>query len=268
MLIVRPGLDPDRVRAHRVREEAVRTPEPDVPGDGCPAAASSLVCSALGAVLLVGGIAWGNGVTALLALPPLFVGLVGASRVARGAARRGRPPRARYEPRSDFVTGDMLTDAERDIALALADDVATVLDTPLPRPHGDLLDRQRDRVVLRDVLWRIALELLALSDAARNLDGVAATGPEASRAKARAIRALDARRTRVRERAAVVAAYAEEVRAVARRVRDLDEAARIDRIAAELLAAPDGAEQDAALASLEPLRAAARAVAELHGELA
>ncbi|MEU3025920.1 hypothetical protein ABZ644_24855 [Nocardiopsis alba] len=173
-----------------------------------------------------------------------------------------------YVAGRDYITFDMLSPEDQDIAHTLLLDVDTILSTQLPEPQDKLIDHTRNRVVLDDVRWQLAKELFAISQFTNELNELAPEGPMASTAKAKAQKGIEDRRTQVRDRVAVIAAYANEIRAIAARITDLETASRINRITAKLaLDTADHTQADESLASLEGLKAAALAVSELHEEL-
>ncbi|WP_241480233.1 hypothetical protein [Nocardiopsis halotolerans] len=128
--------------------------------------------------------------------------------------------------------------------------VDTVLESPL-HERGLLLDTVRNRVVLADVEWSVALSLLHQSGARERIDRTPTPGERSREAAARARAVLDAETAEVTARIAVLEDYADRVRAAELDDQDRRSTRELDAIAAE--AAEPGAVHEQRYAMLDSL---------------
>ena len=142
--------------------------------------------------------------------------------------RPERDPVEEFQGR--FVTGDMLDDASRARLGRVQRAVDTVLDSS-PHRRGLLLDRTRNLVVLADVEWESAQDLLRQTRTRQRIESMPRPGPRSIRAAERARAALAADVVEVDRRIRVLEDYADRVRAV-----ELQEADRCNTAVWETIA--------------------------------
>ena len=170
----------------------------------------------------------------------------------------------------DYVTYDMLTAQDQQLLGQVQGAVDAVLGSPLHQ-SGQLLDTTRNSVVLHDLEWQIASDLLKASDATVDLLKVGAPRSEqeqANLAHRRAVEAIDKLRAEADRRVQAIRGYAGRVRKAQLLLEDLGRVGEYDRIADELLAeSAGGRQQDAALDSLADAQKDALRIARIHDEL-
>lgn len=170
----------------------------------------------------------------------------------------------------DYVTYDMLTAQDQKLLGQAQDAVDAVLESPLHQ-SGQLLDTTRNAVVLHDLEWQIASDLLKASDATVDLLKVGAPRSEqeqANLAHQRAVQAIKTLRSQADRRVQAIRGYAGRVRKAQLLLEDLGRVGEYDRIADELLAeSAGGRQQDEALDSLADAQKDALRIALIHDEL-
>ncbi|WP_017585993.1 hypothetical protein [Nocardiopsis ganjiahuensis] len=170
----------------------------------------------------------------------------------------------------DYVTYEMLTGQDQSLLGQAQRAVDAVLDSPLHR-SGQLLDTTRNSVVLHDLEWQIASDLLKASDATVGLLRIGAPRSEqeqANLAHRRAVQAVDKLRSEADRRVQAIRGYAGRVHKAQLLLDDLGRVGEYDRIADELLAeSAGGRQQDAALASLVDAQKDALRIARIHDDL-
>jgi hypothetical protein len=170
----------------------------------------------------------------------------------------------------DYVTYDMLTAEDQQLLGQVQGAVDTVLDSPL-HESGQLLDTTRNAVVLHDLEWQIASDLLKASNATVDLLRVGAPRSEQAQAHLshqRAVQAIEKLRSEAGRRIQAICGYASRVRKAQLLLEDLGKVGEYDRIADDLLAeSAGGRQQDEALDSLADAQKDALRIALIHDEL-
>lgn len=170
----------------------------------------------------------------------------------------------------DYVDPGLLAQQDHEALASLQEAVDSVLASPLHR-SGQLLDASQNTVVLRDLEWQIACDLLKASQAE---DDLAAVGePRSGRetvmsALERATHAINEIRSATHKRTDAIIAYADRVQQVQELMEDVKRAEEYSRIANDLRAqVTGGTQQDEALESLLAVQQEAMKIAQLHKEL-
>jgi hypothetical protein len=170
----------------------------------------------------------------------------------------------------DYITVGLLVPPDQEVLTQLQDSVDAILGSPLHR-SGQLLDTTRNTVVLRDLEWQIASDLLKASEAARDLKKIGAPRSEqeqANLAHQRATRAIQQLRADADRRVQAIRGYAIRVRKAQLFIEDSERVGEYDRIADKLLTeSAGGHQQDEALNSLADAQKDAQKIALIHDEL-
>lgn len=169
-------------------------------------------------------------------------------------------------PSGGRILPEELAEPETEHLLTLQEAVDTILESPLHR-EGLLDDTIRSRVVLRDVEWSIARQLIQLSAARRRIDRTPVSGPQSQAAADQARAELTRRQRPALAQIDTITEHAQHVAAAEAQVADTESARYLTELAsgiAEQAGTESITEADAAsLASLRLAKESARRIAEL-----